>query len=112
MVQAWQAGLLSHDSALNLLRQGEILPSSRTNEEELALIDVQPPVSGAGNAGEGEGVCNKANIKCQTERDDASVWQNHAVGCATESELVKPKMDQPKRNGLTPKSTANHYLRA
>lgn len=31
VVQAWQAGLLSHDSALNLLRQGEILPSSRTN---------------------------------------------------------------------------------
>jgi hypothetical protein len=48
VVQAWQAQLISHDSALNLLRQGEILPSNRTNEEELDLIALRPaPVLGA-----------------------------------------------------------------
>lgn len=65
VVQAWQAGLLSHDSALNLLRQGEILSPSRTNEEELDLIDARPaPALGsraslkkvnAARAGEGGG---------------------------------------------------------
>jgi hypothetical protein len=47
VVQAWQAGLMSHDSALNLLRQGEMLPPSRSNEEERELIARQPaPESG------------------------------------------------------------------
>lgn len=48
MVQAWQAGLISHDTALNKLREGEILPPSRTNREELELIDARPaPITGA-----------------------------------------------------------------
>lgn len=48
MVQAWQAGLISHDTALNKLREGEILPPARTNEEELELIDARPaPALGA-----------------------------------------------------------------
>jgi hypothetical protein len=42
VVQAWQAGLMSHDSALNLMRQGELLPPSRTNEEEMELIELRP----------------------------------------------------------------------
>lgn len=51
VVQAWQAGLVSHDSALNLLRQGELLPPSRTNEEELELIEARPPLLGASGEG-------------------------------------------------------------
>ena len=69
MVQAWQAGLISHDTALNKLREGEILPPSRTNLEELELIDARPaPAMGApaslkkvraAEAGEGGGSLGK-----------------------------------------------------
>ena len=42
VVQAWQAGIISHPTALDLMRQGEILPPNRTNEGELALIEAHP----------------------------------------------------------------------
>lgn len=42
VVQAWQAGLISHPTALDNLRQGEILPPNRTNEEEMELIEAHP----------------------------------------------------------------------
>lgn len=46
VVHAWQAGMLSHDSALNLMRQGELLPPNRSNEEERRLIEKDPPPAG------------------------------------------------------------------
>jgi hypothetical protein len=38
IVQAWQAGAMSRDTMFELFRHGEILPTGRTNEEELALV--------------------------------------------------------------------------
>ncbi len=38
LVQAWQAGAISRDSMLDLMRQGEVLDASRSNAEELRLI--------------------------------------------------------------------------
>ncbi len=65
VVQAWQAQLISHETALDLLRQGEIIAANRTNEEELGLLEARPaPVLGvraslkkvrAAEAGQGGG---------------------------------------------------------
>lgn len=55
LVAAWQTGLMSHDSALNRLREGEILPEGRTNEEERELIAAQPPPMLRGSALDGDG---------------------------------------------------------
>jgi hypothetical protein len=41
LVQAWQAGALSTESMHNLMRRGEILEPSRSNEEELAAVKTQ-----------------------------------------------------------------------
>ena len=38
LVAGWQAGAFSHDTLLHLLRQGEVLPEGRTNEQERELI--------------------------------------------------------------------------
>lgn len=38
LVQAWQAGAISRDSMFNLLRQGELLPPGRSNDEEQSLL--------------------------------------------------------------------------
>jgi hypothetical protein len=43
LIQAWQAGMISHDTALDQMRQGEIIAQNRTNEEERELIENQPP---------------------------------------------------------------------
>lgn len=53
VVQAWQAGIISHPTALDLMRQGEIIPPNRTNEEELELIEAHPvPLLGRTVSGE------------------------------------------------------------
>lgn len=39
VVAEWQAGAISRDTMLNLLRRGEFLPEGRTMEEELKLIE-------------------------------------------------------------------------
>jgi hypothetical protein len=44
IVAAWQAGAISRDSMLDLFRRGEVLPESRTTEEEAALIGNGPPM--------------------------------------------------------------------
>jgi hypothetical protein len=49
LVRSWQAGAISRDTLLYRLRQGEILPPGRTPEEELALVQKQPPESVAGS---------------------------------------------------------------
>ncbi len=38
IVEAWQAGAISRETMLDLLRRGEVLPEGRTNEEEERLI--------------------------------------------------------------------------
>ena len=38
LVAAWQSGAISRDTLLDNLRMGEIVPSERTNEEEVELI--------------------------------------------------------------------------
>jgi hypothetical protein len=43
LIQAWQAGMISHDTVLDQMRQGEIIAQNRTNEEERELIENQPP---------------------------------------------------------------------
>jgi hypothetical protein len=47
IVGAWQAGAISRDTMLDLFRRGEVLPESRTSEEETALIsrEPRPPVA-------------------------------------------------------------------
>jgi len=43
---AWQSGAISRDTLLHNLRVGEILPSARTNEQEVELIRKDaPPVA-------------------------------------------------------------------
>lgn len=42
LVSAWQAGALSRDSLHYQFQRGEILPSSRTLDEELAMIKAHP----------------------------------------------------------------------
>jgi len=42
LVAAWQSGAISQDTLLHNLRTGEILPSARTNEQELELIRKEP----------------------------------------------------------------------
>ena len=39
---AWQSGAISRDTLLHNFRTGEILPSARTNEQELELIRKEP----------------------------------------------------------------------
>ncbi|HEY9173456.1 MAG TPA: DUF4055 domain-containing protein [Verrucomicrobiae bacterium] len=39
LVSAWQSGLISHDTALDSLRKGEVIPDGRTNAEEKALAE-------------------------------------------------------------------------
>jgi len=39
--------VISQDTLLHNLRTGEILPSARTNEQELQLIRKEPPPVGA-----------------------------------------------------------------
>jgi hypothetical protein len=41
LVAAWQSGAISRDTLLHNLRTGEILPSARTNEEEVNLIKAE-----------------------------------------------------------------------
>jgi hypothetical protein len=43
LVSAWQSGAISQDTLLHNLRTGEILPTARTNEQELELIQRDPP---------------------------------------------------------------------
>ena len=43
LVGAWQSGAISRDTLLHNFRTGEILPPARTNEQELALIQSEPP---------------------------------------------------------------------
>jgi len=48
---SWQCGAISQDTLLHKLRTGEILPSARTNEEELELIRKEPaPIAVASGA--------------------------------------------------------------
>ena len=56
LVAAWQSGAISRDTLLDNLRMGEIVPSERTNEQEVELIKAEPtPVSVAlGNPGENQ----------------------------------------------------------
>ena len=42
LVAAWQSGAISQDTLLHNLRVGEILPSARTNEQEVELIRKEP----------------------------------------------------------------------
>ncbi len=46
--ESWMSGLLSHDTVLDLLREHEIIPAERTNDEERELIAVQGPLGGFG----------------------------------------------------------------
>ena len=50
LVAAWQSGAISQDPLLHNLRTGEILPSARTNEQELELIRKEPPPAAAPSA--------------------------------------------------------------
>ena len=43
LVAAWQSGAISRDTLLHNLRTGEILPPSRTSEQELELIREEGP---------------------------------------------------------------------
>ena len=43
LVAAWQSGAISRDTLLHNFRTGEILPPARTNEQELELIQNDPP---------------------------------------------------------------------
>jgi hypothetical protein len=43
IVAAWQAGALSRDTMLDIFRRGEVLPESRSTEEEAALVAKQHP---------------------------------------------------------------------
>jgi len=47
LVAAWQAGAISRDTLLHNLRTGEILPSARTNDQELELIRSEPAPAAA-----------------------------------------------------------------
>lgn len=48
IVAAWQAGAISRDTMLDVFRRGEVLPESRSTEEEAALIaKTAPPPSNA-----------------------------------------------------------------
>jgi hypothetical protein len=38
IVAAWQAGALSRETMLDIFRRGEVLPESRSTEEEAALV--------------------------------------------------------------------------
>ena len=42
LVGAWQSGAISRDTLLHNFRTGEILPSARTNEQEMELIRKEP----------------------------------------------------------------------
>ena len=42
IVQAWQAGVISPESVLNLMRRGEILEPSRSNDEERQALKKEP----------------------------------------------------------------------
>jgi hypothetical protein len=42
VVAAWQAGAISRDTMLDIFRRGEVLPESRTSEEEMKLISREP----------------------------------------------------------------------
>lgn len=48
VVAAWQAGAISRDTMLDLFRRGEVLPESRTTEEEKALVAKHPPMTVTG----------------------------------------------------------------
>jgi len=43
LVSAWHSGAISQDTLLHNLRSGEILPSARTNEQEMELIRNDKP---------------------------------------------------------------------
>ena len=43
LVSAWQSGAISRDTLLHNFRTGEILPPARTNEQEVELINNEPP---------------------------------------------------------------------
>src|SRR6185295_3632765 len=45
LVAAWQAGAISRESLLNLMRRGELLEPARSNEEETAAIEKEGPVA-------------------------------------------------------------------
>ena len=42
LVTAWQWGATSRDTLLHNFRTGEILPSARTNDQEMELIRKEP----------------------------------------------------------------------
>jgi hypothetical protein len=42
IVGAWQAGAISQTTMFDLFRKGEVLPTGRTNDEELALLATSP----------------------------------------------------------------------
>ena len=44
LVAAWQAGAISRESLLNLMRRGELLEPSRSNDEERAAIEREKPL--------------------------------------------------------------------
>jgi hypothetical protein len=44
LVAAWQAGAISRESLLNLMRRGELLEPARSNEEELNAIEKEGPI--------------------------------------------------------------------
>jgi hypothetical protein len=48
VVQAWQAGAISRETLMDLLRRGEVLPPGRSNEEEARLTG-KLPVANARN---------------------------------------------------------------
>jgi hypothetical protein len=41
LVSAWQAGAISRDTLLHNLRQGEILPPGRSDQQEASLISTE-----------------------------------------------------------------------
>jgi len=47
LVAAWQSGAIGRDTLLHNLRAGKILPSARTNEQEVELIRREPAPAGA-----------------------------------------------------------------
>jgi len=47
LVAAWQAGAIIRETLLHNLRAGEILPSARTNDQELELIRSEPAPAAA-----------------------------------------------------------------
>jgi hypothetical protein len=52
VVSAWQAGAISRETMMDLLRRGEVLPPGRSNEEEARLAAGNPKTEGRNPKGE------------------------------------------------------------